>query len=263
MVQESRALGRSYGWVKVYKLQTICQLAADRQERANQDHETDFVRYSRPVSLNMLAGTYGSAAIILSLQPLTAHSCALMLTGQSSTVPALMSGKHVAVWTGTVAVCVHPCLALAGLRRSRRQVSQAKAFEAASQAQLLDKTWKKLCLTAGQLCLPVELWGLVLQQLLTQHSLWDLQATVQQMCHASLFCKDLCLAVQQQGCPHLCRLLSFWEAPIALQKANRLAAEGTGMPDILVTDPASLQVPQLRAACKVFGSTQSGMQAWH
>ena len=103
----------------------------------------------------------------------------------------------------------------------------------------------------------------MLQQLLTQHSLWDLRATVHQTCHASLICKDLCLAVQQQGWPHLCRLLSFWEAPIALQKANRLAAEGTGMPDILVTDPASLQVPQLRAACKVFGLTQSGMQAWH
>ena len=144
----------------------------------------------------------------------------------------------------------------------RQEASQAKAFEAACQAQALVKTWKKPRLSASQSCLPVELWGMVLEQLLTEDALWDLPATVQQLCQASLICKDLYLAVQQQGWPHLCRLLSSWEPPLALRKVDTLAAEGTGMPDVIVTNPASLQVPQLRAACKVLGLTQSGMQAW-
>ena len=66
-MQESRALGRFHGRVKVYKLQTICQLAADRQERANEDHETEFVRYGRPASLRMRAGSHGNAANVLKL----------------------------------------------------------------------------------------------------------------------------------------------------------------------------------------------------
>ena len=45
LVQESRALGKSWGRVRVYKLQTICQLVADLQERLNEKHETEHVRY--------------------------------------------------------------------------------------------------------------------------------------------------------------------------------------------------------------------------
>ena len=44
LTQESRALGKSWGRVRVYKLQTICQLVADLQERLNEKHEAEHVR---------------------------------------------------------------------------------------------------------------------------------------------------------------------------------------------------------------------------
>ena len=71
-------------------------------------------------------------------------------------------------------------------RRRTRETRHAEASEAAFSAiaaKALVKTWKKPCLSPGQTCLPVELWGLVLEQLLPDDSLWDLRATVQELCN--------------------------------------------------------------------------------
>ena len=157
---------------------------------------------------------------------------------------------------------LHASITMVGGRREERQeASQAKAFEAARQAKALVKTWKKPRLSPGQSYLPVELWGMVLEQLLTEDSLWDLRATVQQLCSASMICKDLCLAVQQQGWPHLCRLLSALRPPISTERGTKLRGEKGQLPDnpdLLVTDPASLRMPELKAACQYYGLSSSG-----
>ena len=89
-------------------------------------------------------------------------------------------------------------------REQAQDAREAKAYEAASQAKALVRTWKKPHLPAGQSILPSELWGLVLQQLLTEDCLWDLLTTVQWLCHASTVCKGLHAAVQQHAWPQLC-----------------------------------------------------------
>ena len=108
----------------------------------------------------------------------------------------------------------------------------------------------------------------MLQQLLTEDSLWNLPSTVQQLCHVSLTCKGLNSAVQQQGWPRLCRLL----APLRPQPPSTQGRQLTrwdpvqkgqppANPDLLVTDPASLRVPELKAACTYYGLSSSGERA--
>ena len=101
-------------------------------------------------------------------------------------------------------------------REEREQARAAQAFEAASQAKALIQTWKQPRLGPGHTSLPAELWGWVLERMLTQASLWDLRATVQQLCHVSLACKGLYSAVQQQGWPKLGRLLQPLWTPLHL-----------------------------------------------
>ena len=45
-MQESRALGNQDGTVRVFKLDTICQLVSDLQERVNEEHETKHIRWA-------------------------------------------------------------------------------------------------------------------------------------------------------------------------------------------------------------------------
>ena len=131
-----------------------------------------------------------------------------------------------------------------------QEAKEAAAFEAATQARAIVKTWKKPRLTPGHTSLPLDLWAMVLEHVLTEDSLWDLQATVQGLCHVSQTCKDLHLAVQQRGWPRLCQLLSPLPMPPTLR-----GKDGVSPPpdqDKLVNDPATLHVPQLRAACKFY-----------
>ena len=144
------------------------------------------------------------------------------------------------------------------MRHSRRP-DELRPFEAASKAKALVKTWKKPRLSPGQTNLPTELWGLVLEQLLTEDSLWDLQGTVQGLCHISLTSKGLYAAVQQEGWPKLCCMLQPLRPPAAVQ--GNVYRSIAGLPaslDVLVTNPASLSVPQLRAACTYYWQTSSG-----
>ena len=67
--------------------------------------------------------------------------------------------------------------------------------------------------------LPDELWNLVLDQLLTEYSLWDLRATVQTLCSLSMTCRDMHDAVQQQGRTKLSRLLGPYMRPLPLKGA--------------------------------------------
>ena len=139
----------------------------------------------------------------------------------------------------------------------------AKAFEAASKARALVKTWKKPRLSPGQTCLPMELWGLVLGQLLSEDSLWDLPATVQELCSISMTSKGLYTAVQQQGWPKLCQLLSTLCPPAATQQPEYLSSssQAAQLPadgDILVMNPASLSLSDLRAACKYYDISATG-----
>ena len=97
----------------------------------------------------------------------------------------------------------------------------------------------------------MELWGLVLEQLLTEDSLWDLRATVQELCTTSLACKDMYAAVQQQGWPKLGQLLRPFPLPPVLRQRGQ--AQPPGSPDVLVNDPASLRIPELKAACNHYG----------
>ena len=139
-------------------------------------------------------------------------------------------------------------------REEQQEAKQAAAFEAAGQARAAVKAWKKPRLSPSQASLPVELWGLVLNHLLTEDSLWDLPATVQELCHASLACKGLYAAVQQQGWARLCQLLDPLPTPPTACRLQLLPFN----PDLLVNDPASLHVPQLRAACSHFHLPSSG-----
>ena len=148
-------------------------------------------------------------------------------------------------------------------REERQEARGAKSFEAACQAKALVKTWKKPHLSPGQTSLPVELWGLVLQQLLTEDVLWDLPVTAQELCNISLTSKGLYAAVQQQGWPKLCCLLKPLRPPAAvrgggygaeLSKKCQLPAD----PDVVVTNPASLAVPELKAACAYYRLTSTG-----
>ena len=152
-------------------------------------------------------------------------------------------------------------------RRRTRETRRAEASEAAFSAiaaKALVKTWKKPCLSPGQTCLPVELWGLVLEQLLPDDSLWDLRATVQELCNLGMACKGLHTAVQQHGWPQLCRLFICLCPPPSTQKAWSFEAKAAqkarlpASPDVLVTNPTSLPVPDLRAACAYFGLSSSG-----
>ena len=113
---------------------------------------------------------------------------------------------------------------------------------------------------------------MVLEQLLTEDSLWDLRATVQQLCHVSLTSKGLYSAVQQQGWPKLCRLLGPLHPLPPSTQGHKLTAwnpvqkgQLPANPDTLVTDPASLRVPELKAACAYYGLSSSGERAstWH
>ena len=155
-----------------------------------------------------------------------------------------------------------PCAEAAACRREQLQdAREAKAFEAASKAKALVKTWKKPRLTPGQTSLPMELWGLVLQQLLPQECLWDVPAAAQQLCTISMTSKGLYTAVQQQGWPHLCQLLSPLPSPPAMQKWKYQPHENSQLPsspNVLVTDPASLRLPELRAACHYYGLQATG-----
>ena len=45
-MQESRALGNQGATVRAFKLDTICQLVADLQERVNEEHETKHIRWA-------------------------------------------------------------------------------------------------------------------------------------------------------------------------------------------------------------------------
>ena len=150
------------------------------------------------------------------------------------------------------------------------------------QAKAAAKTWKKPKLTPGQSALPVELWSLVLEQMLAEDPLWDLRATVQGLCHVSQTCRDLYMAVQQQGWSTLSQLLSplpvppqliGLEAPAdpehtepledeeAAAAAAAAAAKKASLPadlNVLVNDPASLRVPELKAACSYYGLAMSG-----
>ena len=148
-------------------------------------------------------------------------------------------------------------------REEREQARGAQAFEAASQAKALVQTWKKPRVGPGSTSLPAELWGLVLERMLTEASLWDLRATVQQLCHVSLACKGLYSTVQQQGWPKLCRLLKpLWQPPSIRQaKVKRRNCQLPDDPDLLVSNPAGLQVPELKAACAYFGMPLSGESA--
>ena len=103
----------------------------------------------------------------------------------------------------------------------------------------------------------------MLEQLLTDDSLWDLRATVQELCGISLTSKGLYAAMQQQGWPKLCQLLSSLSPPPSTQmtqvptgKAHRKTAQKGQLPDhpdVLVSDPASLRMPELKAACAYYG----------
>ena len=144
-------------------------------------------------------------------------------------------------------------------REERQDAREAKAFEAACQAKALVKSWKKPRLSPGQSCLPSELWGQILQQSLTEDCLWDLPSTVQWLCHVSTVCKGLHAAVQQHAWPHLCQLLSpLCPAPATQRCKYQTEGQLPGKPDVLVTDPASLRVPELRAACVFFSLRPAG-----
>ena len=141
---------------------------------------------------------------------------------------------------------------------------EAKAFKAASNAKVLVKTWKKPRLSPGQTSLPMELWGLVLQQLLPADRRWDLPATAQQLCNISLTSKALYAAVQQQGWPKLCQLLSTLPHPPAMQQGKGQYPENEqgqlpSSTDGLISEPVSLQLPELRAACKYFSLQATGV----
>ena len=123
----------------------------------------------------------------------------------------------------------------------------------------LVKFWKNPRLSPGQSCLPSELWGLNLQQSLTEDCLWDLPSTVQWLCHVSTVCKGLHAAVQQHAWPQLCQLLSpLCPPPATRQCKYQTETQLPDKPDVLVTDPASLSVLKLRAACEFFSLRQAG-----
>ena len=145
----------------------------------------------------------------------------------------------------------------------QREAAAGKAFEAACQAKALVKSWHQVQVTAGHSILPVELWGLVLEQLLTQDALWNLPATVHDLAQVSLACKDMYTAVQQQGWPKLSGLLSP-ECPPHFQSREiswspRTTGQLPSNPQLLLTDPACLTVPELRDACKYYGISSTGM----
>ena len=159
--------------------------------------------------------------------------------------------------------------AKAAKREEQQEAKQAAAFEAANKAKALVRTWKKPCLTPGQTSLSMELWGLVLEQALTEDSLWDLRATVQELCNIGLTCKGLHSAVQQQGWPKLCQLLSPLQPPYSTVEAQlqnikgAMAGQLPDSPDVLINDPASLRMPELKAACRYYGLTPMGMLSSH
>ena len=167
--------------------------------------------------------------------------------------------------SAVIACSCHALKPCSACRREQMQdASKAKAFEAASKAKALVKTWKKPRLSPCQTCLPMELWGLVLQQLLPEACLWDLPAAAQQLCNISLTSKGLYAAVQQQGWPQLCQLLKALPPPAAMQRSKYQAPHDSkgqlpSTPDVVITDPASLCLPELRAACNYLGLYTSGM----
>ena len=142
----------------------------------------------------------------------------------------------------------------------KQEAAAAKAFEAASQAKALVRSWKRPCLTAGHSPLPVEMWGLVLEQLLTQDALWDLPATAQNIAHVSLACKDMYMAAQRQGWPKLSSLLSPQCPPQFLPPSWTPQGHGQLLSQFghLLTDPEGLKVPELREACKYHGLPTTG-----
>lgn len=146
-------------------------------------------------------------------------------------------------------------------QEQKQEGDEADRFEAASKAKAQIRSWKRPHLTPGHSPLPTELWGIVLEQMLTPDSLWDLRATVRDLCHLSTTCKDLALAVQRQGWPKLNLLLEPVKAPELNQVRGDFGAR-TGRlpanPDALVQDPASLKVAELREACKYLGELSSG-----
>ena len=144
-----------------------------------------------------------------------------------------------------------------------QEAREAAAFQAAQRARARVKPCKKtLHLAPGQSPLPVEQWGVILEQLLTEDALWDLYGTIEQLCLVSTVCKDLHPAVQQHAWPQLGRLLSPLSPPWMLLKGQWALRVGVGQlpstPDRLVVDPASLPVPA-RAACKFFNLRSSGV----
>ena len=146
-------------------------------------------------------------------------------------------------------------------REERQEAREAAAFEAASQAKALVKAWNKPRLSASRTSLPAELWGLILEQvteLVTEDRLWDLRGTVQELCQVSLACKGLHSAVQLQCWPKLCSLLQPLRTPPSLQRHPAQKGQLPNSPDVLISDPAALRVPELKAACAYYGQTSSG-----
>ena len=141
------------------------------------------------------------------------------------------------------------------LTHRREKRAEVGGTPAAREAKALAKTPKKPRLSPGQTSLPVELWGLVLEQLVTNDSLWDLRGTVQELCNISRTCRDLHSAVQQQGWPQLSQLLG----PCYLSHGCRYRGSLPANPDLLVTWPVSLSVTELQAACRSYYLPQSGV----
>ena len=246
----------------MYKLQAVCQLVTDLQTSVNEQYESAVVRQA-PHSL-------------LRHMPLFRCCRGSVLTSAGT----MLRGVAVIIWACACRICCDSirctCLPLqcaeatACRREQLQEAREAKAFEAASKAKALVKTWKQPQLSAGQTSLPMELWGHVLEQMLPEACLWDLQAAAQQLCTVSMVSKGMYAAVQQQGWPQLCQLLSDLPSPPAMQRCKY---HGMGQcpktekgqlpssPDVLVTDPASLWLPELRAACDYFSLQATGMPA--
>ena len=106
----------------------------------------------------------------------------------------------------------------------------------------------------------MELWGLVLGQLLIAEPLWDMQSTAQGLCSISATSKGLYAAVQQQGWPQLCRLLRPLRLPTYTNLAAKTARTGQLSTSAdLLSDPISLSMPELSAACKSYGMPSAGI----
>ena len=184
-----------------------------------------------------------------------------------TTASMLTAAQHPMLRTTAIACmsCTQPIPRYCLLCRleGKREAAAAKAFDAASQAKALVRSWKKPALTAGHSPLPVEMWGLVLEQLLTKESLWDLPAVAQELAGISLTCKDFYTAVVQQGWPKLSSLLSPKCPPsYSVREPHSWSATGHGQlpsnPELLVRDPDSLKVAELRDACKCYGLPWTG-----